>query len=76
MTNQTIYIETRGCTTYINGERGTLVEFTTGVALSRGTGYDDAYFHKEVIPAMRCSECGKSSDAVSSSPDVPEGVDL
>lgn len=32
MTNQTIYTETRGCTTYINGERGTLVEFTTGVA--------------------------------------------
>lgn len=44
--------------------------------VSRGTGYDDAYFHKEVIPAMWCPKCRKSSDAVSSSPDVPEGLIL
>ena len=26
-----------------------------------GSGYDDANFHKNVIPNMRCSECGKKS---------------
>ena len=24
-----------------------------------GGGYDDSYFHKEVVPKMKCSECGK-----------------
>ncbi len=24
-----------------------------------GTGYDDAFFHSGVIPAMKCDECGK-----------------
>ena len=28
---------------------------------SKGGGYDDAYFHQNVIPAMRCPECGKTS---------------
>ena len=23
-------------------------------------GYDDAYFHNTVIPAMKCEKCGKS----------------
>lgn len=27
----------------------------------RGTGYDDMYFHREVVPAMVCSKCHKSS---------------
>ncbi len=26
------------------------------------TGYDDAYFHAMVIPAMKCKECGERSD--------------
>ena len=26
-----------------------------------GSGYDDSYFHQEVIPAMKCDKCGKSS---------------
>ena len=26
-----------------------------------GRGYDDANFHQNVIPAMRCSKCGKTS---------------
>lgn len=26
------------------------------------SGYDDSYFHKEVIPKMECSKCGKTSD--------------
>ncbi len=25
-------------------------------------GYDDSYFHKEVIPKMKCSKCGKTAD--------------
>ena len=25
----------------------------------RGRGYDDDYFHRTVIPAMKCGECGK-----------------
>lgn len=40
----------------------------------RGSGYDDSHFHREVIPSMRCSECGKSSGQVSSSPSIPDGV--
>lgn len=24
-----------------------------------GRGYDDAYFHKEVVPEMACPKCGK-----------------
>ena len=24
-----------------------------------GDGYDDDYFHKKVIPALRCKKCGK-----------------
>ena len=23
------------------------------------SGYDDAYYHKEVIPLMKCNSCGK-----------------
>ena len=25
------------------------------------SGYDDAYFHQNVIPKMKCKECGKFS---------------
>lgn len=27
---------------------------------SSGGGYDDRYFHDNVIPAMKCEKCGKS----------------
>ena len=27
----------------------------------KGSGYDDANFHKNVIPEMECKECGKTS---------------
>jgi len=27
----------------------------------RGSGYDDDNFHRNVIPKMKCSECGKVS---------------
>ena len=26
-----------------------------------GSGYDDAYFHKSVIPNMPCEKCGKTT---------------
>ena len=28
---------------------------------TKGGGYDDDYFHKNVIPAMECKSCGKSA---------------
>lgn len=27
----------------------------------RGRGYDDANFHRNVIPAMKCKGCGKTA---------------
>lgn len=35
-------------------------------------GYDDQYFHQNVIPRMECAECGGTadSDAPVSSPDI------
>ncbi len=42
----------------------------------KGSGYDDANFHENVIPNIKCPQCGKSSDKVSSRPDVPAGVVL
>lgn len=40
------------------------------------TGYDDANFHQNVIPAMECQECGKTADAMTptTTPDVPAHV--
>lgn len=26
------------------------------------SGYDDAYFHNEVVPKMECAKCGKMAD--------------
>lgn len=40
------------------------------------TGYDDTYFHREVIPSMTCPECGRTGFGPSSTPDVPTGVVL
>jgi ribosomal protein L37AE/L43A len=28
----------------------------------KGSGYDDSYFHKEVIPEKVCKKCGKKAD--------------
>jgi len=28
----------------------------------KGSGYDDSYFHNEVIPKMKCEKCGKTAD--------------
>ena len=30
-------------------------------AISEGGGYDDDNFHRNVIPRMRCTKCGKTS---------------
>jgi hypothetical protein len=26
-----------------------------------GTGYDDDYFHRNVVPAMKCKQCGNAA---------------
>lgn len=39
-------------------------------------GYDDRNYHENVIPAMRCPDCGEASGVVSSRIIVPEGVVL
>lgn len=44
--------------------------------VERGSGYDDAYFHQNVIPAMICSSCGATSTGPTSEPIVPAGVVL
>ncbi len=28
----------------------------------KGSGYDDSYFHQNVIPKMKCEHCGKTAD--------------
>lgn len=40
-------------------------------AQERRSGYDDAYFHEEVIPGMACTGCGRKGTSAMSSPDVP-----
>ncbi len=30
-------------------------------ATEKGTGYDDANFHQNAIPAMKCNACGKTA---------------
>ena len=29
--------------------------------IEKGHGYDDAHFHHNVIPGMKCSDCGKTA---------------
>lgn len=31
-------------------------------ATEKGSGYDDSYFHNNVVPAMKCEQCGKQAD--------------
>lgn len=42
----------------------------------KGSGYDDANFHQNVIPAMVCPECGAAGAGAMSVPDVAAGVVL
>jgi rubrerythrin len=40
------------------------------------SGYDDAYFHQNVVPSMMCPSCGRSADSDSFRPlstKYPEG---
>lgn len=41
-------------------------------------GYDDSYFHQEVVPNMVCESCGNKApdDHEPNSPKYPEGVQL
>lgn len=44
----------------------------------KGIGYDDANFHDNVVPKMKCDECGKTagSDYVARETKYPEGVQV
>lgn len=41
-------------------------------------GYDDAYYHQKVIPAMKCQRCGKAAprDYRPLTTKYPEGMDV
>jgi transcription elongation factor Elf1 len=44
-----------------------------------GSGYDDEFFHRNVIPKMRCGKCGKTeldegADYRPLAPRYPEGM--
>ena len=41
-------------------------------------GYDDAYFHNTVIPAMKCPKCQKTSgdNYIPRTPKYPEGFQV
>lgn len=45
---------------------------------AKSWGYDDANFHQNVIPAMKCPKCGKAADenyrALSTK--YPEGMEV
>lgn len=42
------------------------------------SGYDDTYFHTEVVPAMKCKKCNKSSIDLNSTIEdrtiIPAGI--
>ncbi len=42
------------------------------------SGYDDAYFHNNVIPNMKCKKCGKTSgeDYTPRATKYPEGMQV
>lgn len=37
-------------------------------------GYDDLYFHQEVIPNKKCRSCGLTATAQTSAPSIPAHV--
>ena len=43
-----------------------------------GSGYDDAFFHNNVIPDMKCPKCGKKADKDYRplAPKYPEGMQI
>ena len=46
--------------------------------VQQGSGYDDAYFHNEVIPTMVCKKCGKKAPKtyVPQGTKYPEGMQV
>jgi predicted RNA-binding Zn-ribbon protein involved in translation (DUF1610 family) len=44
--------------------------------VQEGSGYDDSYFHNQVVPKMKCPECGKvaSDDFVARIPKYESGM--
>ena len=46
--------------------------------IERGHGYDDANYHRRVIPQWRCSSCGQQApeDYVPRQPKYPEGQQI
>jgi len=47
----------------------------------KSPGYDDSYFHNEVIPKMKCPKCGKSSNDIGIKNEpmatrYPDGMDI
>lgn len=49
--------------------------------ISKGGGYDDDNFHRNVIPNMKCRACGKSSNDIGVDyrplqPKYPEGFQI
>lgn len=44
----------------------------------KDSGYDDTYFHNEVIPKMKCTKCGKVADEsyVPQSTKYPDGLEI
>lgn len=53
-------------------------EFCDATPVELKGGYDDSYYHLNVIPAMTCASCGHSGDEKASGPrtvpDVPAGL--
>ncbi|MEK9207358.1 MAG: hypothetical protein AAB922_02685 [Patescibacteria group bacterium] len=47
-------------------------------AIEERTGYDDSYFHQEVIPKMVCQACGKNAgdDYRPLTTKYPEGMQI
>ena len=46
--------------------------------IKTGSGYDDAFFHQNVIPKMTCDKCGKKApdDYVARATKYPEGYQI
>ena len=44
----------------------------------KGSGYDDANFHNNVIPRMKCSDCGRTAaeDYEPQTTKYPEGLQV
>ena len=49
-----------------------------GATEKLSSGYDDAYYHNNVIPVMKCSKCGKTAanDYTPRATVYPEGMQV